>query len=558
VTLARALAALAAAAVLAAAAALAGHATPTPDRVAVGLRPGADTERVVRELRRLGASVERLAPLPALIVETRDRAALRRVGGVRYVERLRRRAAAFTPNDPLVGRQWYLSRIRAYDAWPALPPLPAVRVAVIDSGADLGHPELRSRVAAAKSFVGGTAHDTSGHGTIVAGIIAAEVENAVGIAGLAPSAELLVAKVVGRDGAISVEAEARAIRWAVQHGARVINMSLGGVRHPFDRGIDTYSRLEADAIAFAVSRGAVVVAAVGNGDQSPSQPWRFASYPAALPHVLGVGAIARSGESPRYSNRDPLYVDVVAPGDDILSTFPRRLTVKRPTCPEQGYTPCATDDFRPVEGTSFAAPQASAAAATLIATRPDLRPEQVTALLQRSAVDAARSTGCTRCGPGRDAFTGWGTLDVTGALAALAESTPAADALETNDDVGSRAYRLYGPWPRRLVVATLDYWDDADDVYGVYLRAADRLEAELTGEAGAPALALWGPDATSLTDPWGKRARLRFAAQRRTQSRIGYTAPAPGWYAVQARLTSPGEMRYTLTLTRSRPVVAGT
>lgn len=553
----RLVSALAAALALAAAVTLAGHAAPRPERFAVGLRADADPARVERRLRRQGAIVERLDPLPALIAEVRDPAVLREIRGVRYVERLTRRTTAFTPNDPLVGRQWYLDRVRAYDAWPALPPLPAVRVAVIDSGADLGHPDLRGRVAAARSFVGGTAHDASGHGTIVAGIIAAEVENAVGIAGLAPSAELLVAKVVGSDETISVEAEVRAIRWAIANGARVINMSLGGVRHPFDRSVDTYSRLEADAVAFAVSRGAVVVAAVGNGDQSPSQPWRFASYPAALPHVLGVGGVARSGESPRYSNRDPLYVDLVAPGDDILSTFPRRLTARHPACPDQGYTPCATGAFRPVEGTSFAAPQASAAAATLIATRPDLRPEQVTALLERSAVDAARATGCTRCRPGRDAFTGWGTVDVTAALAALSEGPDPADAFEANDDLGSDAYRLYGPWTQRLVDATLDYWDDADDVYGVYLRGGDRIEAELTSEAGVPALALWGPGATSLADPWGRKARLR-SAQSGAQRRIGYTATANGWYALQARLAAPGTTGYTLLLTRFRPAAGGT
>ena len=147
----------------------------------------------------------------------------------------------------------------------------------------------------AKSFVGGSAQDTRGHGTIVAGIIAAELDNATGIAGLAPAAELLVAKVVGPAGTVSVEAEARAIRWAVDHGARIVNISLGGLRDPRNTGRDTYSRREEEAVRYAVRRGAVIVAAVGNGDQAPSTPWNFASYPAALPHVLGVSALARSG-----------------------------------------------------------------------------------------------------------------------------------------------------------------------------------------------------------------------------------------------------------------------
>ena len=119
-----------------------------------------------------------------------------------------------------------------------------------------------------------------------------------------------------------MEAEAKAIRWAVDNGARVINISLGGLRDPRRPSRDTYSRLEEEAIRYAVKRGAVVVAAVGNADQAPRSPWHFASYPAALPHVLGVSALTRSGGSPGFSNRDAVYNDVAAPGEDILSTFP--------------------------------------------------------------------------------------------------------------------------------------------------------------------------------------------------------------------------------------------
>ena len=109
---------------------------------------------------------------------------------------------------------------------------------------------LAGKILDAESFVDGSARtDTLGHGTFVAGLIGAGVNNGVGIAGLAPSAQLLVAKVVTKTRAIPVEAEAKAIRWAVDNGARVINMSLGGIRDPLDPDRDTYSRLEADAVA---------------------------------------------------------------------------------------------------------------------------------------------------------------------------------------------------------------------------------------------------------------------------------------------------------------------
>ena len=283
------------------------------------------------------------------------------------------------PNDPLVPKQWHLTMTRAFDYWDAAPELAPVRVAVIDSGVDGSHPELEGRIYKAESFVGGSARvDEQGHGTFVAGVIAAQVDNASGIAGMAPSSELLVAKVVGSDNLIDVEAEARAIRWAVQNDARVINLSIGGFRDPRDPSQDAYSRLEAAAVGWAHGQGAVVVAAVGNSLDVPPVPWPYASYPAALPHVLGS---ARSRGTARClpSNRDKIFNDIAAPGEDIVSTFPFALTAVSKDCAEQGYSTCGTDDFRHGEGTSFAAPQVSAAAAVLLSLRPALRPEQVTA-----------------------------------------------------------------------------------------------------------------------------------------------------------------------------------
>ena len=118
--------------------------------------------------------------------------------------------------------------MRAFDFWAELPLLEPVTVAVIDTGIDLGHPDLTNNVVAAKSFVGGSADDPIGHGTFVAGLIAAEVNNAEGVAGMAFPARLLVARVATADGDIDAAVEAKAIRWAVNRGARVINLSIGG------------------------------------------------------------------------------------------------------------------------------------------------------------------------------------------------------------------------------------------------------------------------------------------------------------------------------------------
>ena len=101
------------------------------------------------------------------------------------------------------------------------------------------------------------------------------------------------------------------------------------------------------------------------------QPWPFASYPAALPHVVGVSALARNGSSPAFSNRDRIFNDLAAPGQRLLSTFPRALTAPFKECFDQGYSSCGPEEYRQAEGTSFAAPQVSAAAASLLALRPD-------------------------------------------------------------------------------------------------------------------------------------------------------------------------------------------
>lgn len=294
-------------------------------------------------------------------------------------------AAAFTPTNPYYAKQWYLGQDKAFDAWAAPPPpFAPVKVAIVDSGVDCSLPDFPpGQIAKAKSFVGGNpCTDNQGHGTIVAGEIAGALNQAgAGVVGLAYSSQLLVAKVVAADGTIPLKAEAAGIRWAVNQGARVVNLSFGAVRDPLAPELDAYSKVEAQAVAYAVKKGAVVVAAVGNSDEAPTTPWPYASWPAALPHVIGVGALTRSGNVPDFSDRDTTYVDIAAPGVGIFSTFPKDLTAAQTDCPAQGYTDCAVGDYHHPEGTSFAAPQVSAAAAVLFGVDPELTSSQVTRIL---------------------------------------------------------------------------------------------------------------------------------------------------------------------------------
>jgi subtilisin family serine protease len=521
-------------------------------RVAVGLEPGARAASVAAAIEhRTGAAPESLAPIPALVVDLPAGVSLEGIGGIRYVEPLVTRHVALTPTDPLASRQWYLTQSRFYESWTTLPALDRVPVAIVDSGVDATHPDLAGRILDAKSFVGGSARlDALGHGTFVAGLIAAGTNNGIGIAGLAPSAELLVAKVVTGARSIPVEAEARAIRWAVESGARVINMSLGGVRDPIDPDRDSFSQLEADAVAYAVSNGVVVVAAVGNGDQAPRTPWPYASYPAALPHVLGVSGITSTGTVPPFSNRDRIFNDLAAPGEQILSLLPRPLTARFPSCAEQGYSSCGPEEYRLAQGTSFAAPQVSAAAAVLLSLRPKLRPEQVAAILYRSAADLNAATGCAACAPGRDALSGWGRLDVFSAIAALAEPLPERDRFEANDEAGARAFPLSGS--SRRVTATVDFWDDQDDVYAIRLRARQRVyvglkAADLTADLS---LAFWLPETRTIEGVGGQRLRARVSARPGGREYLSYRAPKAGTYYVQVRMSSPGATGYRLTIVK--------
>jgi len=539
---------------VAAALALAGRADAA--RFGVGVAKGTRIERVAADVRALtGGTVSwKLAKLRVLVVDARGVRGVASIPGVRYVEWLGgKRRLAFTPGDPLAPRQWYLPFTRAFDLWPDPPALPGVKVAIIDSGVDATHRDLQGKILSARSFVGGSSTtDSTGHGTFVAGIIAAEIDNGEGIAGIAFPAQLIVAKVVRPDRSVSLEAEAEAIRWAVDRGARVINLSLGGVRDPLNPDRDTYSRVEADAVAYAVRRGAVLVAAVGNGDQAPTMPWPYASYPAALPHVIGVSALGRDGSVPPFSDRDPIYNDIAAPGVDIFSTLPRSLTRPYPTCSNQGYSDCGPEEYRHADGTSFAAPQVAAAAALVFAANPKLTASQVTSIVERSADDATPANGCKACQTLRDSASGWGRLNITRAVVATQGVLPPPDRYETNDDAGPYAHKLFGR--SGTITATLDYWDDRVDVYRVLVPSGARLNVSISGPRRATAVRLWRPGTRTVV---GRNVtRFRVAASPRStsgRSQLAYAVPARagGFFFLEIKLDRPASGAYTMRWSRS-------
>ena len=519
-------------------------------RVAVGLAPGAKSKDVIGAVEAATGGVfdAKIKRLRTLVFDMPDAARGVRiasnVAGVEFAEKVgAARRLALTPNDPLIGTQWYLASIRAFDHWAERPPLAPVRVAVIDSGIDGSHPEFADRIRNAKSFVRGSPEvDEIGHGTMVAGEIAATIDNELGIAGVAFPAELLIAKVVKPDGTISLEAEARAIRWAADRGARVINMSLGGPRDPNNPARDTFSDLEQRAIDYAIEKGALIVAATGNCPVVC--PYQFASYPAALAHVVGVSALTQNDRTPAFSNRDPIHNDLAAPGAGVVSTFPTDAT--DPVCGLPGYSLCAeVDEYRRGEGTSFAAPLVSAAAALVFAMRPDLEASQVADLLKRTATDIQNG--------GRDKKTGSGRLDVTAALEALVGPVAAADRFEPNDDAGSRAYRVFMSQNSRALVATLDFFEDATDVYRVRLKKGERGTFRVVGPDGTDVnLVLWRPGTKDVT-AFSPRGLVAAIANRPgAKERIRYRAKKAGWYYLQVKLSEGAGGSYRLIIERTR------
>jgi hypothetical protein len=268
-----------------------------------------------------------------------------------------------------------------------------------------------------------------------------------------------------------------------------------------------------------------------------------------------VSAVRRDGSVPDYSNRDAVYNDLAAPGDDMFSTIPASLVDPRSGCVDP-YSECGPSEFRDAIGTSFAAPQVSAAAALLLGQDPTLTPDQVSYLLERTADDASPLTGCPTCVNGRDPLTGWGTLDVAAALTRLASGVPLPrpDAYEPNDDAGPWAHAL-PPLPR-TIAASLDYWDDNLDVYRVHLARGQRLFARLTpARAARIVLSVWAPGTQRLEALDAQDSRLAVSRRVGIQSRVAYRARVSGTYYLSAKLVAPSRdpVQYRLAVSRRSP-----
>ncbi|MBI4744322.1 MAG: S8 family serine peptidase [Actinobacteria bacterium] len=306
------------------------------------------------------------------------------------------------PNDIYFKSQWALAKISASAGWDTeIGGASPVVVAVVDTGVDLGHPDLKNKTVEGYDFINNDTApmDDNGHGTHVAGIIGSETNNLEGVSGVSWGARIMPIKALNSSGSGTDLSVASGIRWAVDHGARIINLSLGSPGSSF---------VLKDAIDYAYSKGAILVAAAGNNGSNGNLP----EYPAAYDHVIAVSATDSLDNKAGFSNFGS-YIDVAAPGVDILSTS---------LGGGYGYK----------SGTSTATPFVSGLASLLLSRSTQLASDQIEQIIGQSADDFGTA--------GKDDLYGFGRINIFNALRA-----PYGDQLANNaNSQGSSTGEIYG------------------------------------------------------------------------------------------------------------------
>jgi subtilisin family serine protease len=292
-------------------------------------------------------------------------------------------ALSVTPDDPYYGLQWHLPKMKAGNAWGETKGSRNVTVAVLDTGVDLTHSDLDEQVVGGYDFVNndGQPDDDNGHGTHVAGTIAAETNNGEGVAGINWYAKIMPVKVLDEAGEGTHEAVALGLIFAADNGARVINLSFGG---------EDSSAVMSEAINYAYGKGCVLVAGTGNSGAGE------VIFPARHENVVAVGA---SDEEDNWcnasiwgegfgSNYGP-GIDVVAPGNNIISTY-------------------FGGSYAVGSGSSMATACVSGLAALIISANPRLTNSTIRDIITGTADDLME--------PGWDEYTGYGRINLQKAI----------------------------------------------------------------------------------------------------------------------------------------------
>jgi len=311
-----------------------------------------------------------------------------------------------TPNDAHYSKMWNLPKINAPAGWDITQGSENVVVAVIDLGIERNHPDLQNNIVETKNFTGCPGEDSDGHGTHVAGTVAASGDNSTGVVGLGWRVKIMALK-VGCNGAdITLAAAISAIDYAVSKRVNVINMSMGGA---------FVSRAMADAISNAVQNNIAVVVAAGNSGGPDSDQL----YPANDPNVITVSATGPSDELAHYSSYGNA-VDVAAPGGNPPGGSS--------TCSSTG-SDCIVSTYIggryvALTGTSMAAPQVTGLIALLFSKDPTISVQQIRSILETTSVDLGAS--------GKDPKFGYGRIDVRAALDAVSNTQSPSPTTTTN------------------------------------------------------------------------------------------------------------------------------
>jgi thermitase len=376
----------------------------------------------VERIEALGVSVIRV---PYDRVRSVERA-LHRSGYFKSIEPDHIAVATQVPNDPGFTSQWGLTKIGAPAAWNVSLGSSGVIVAIVDSGVDARHPDLRNQLVPGYDFVNDDADaaDDNGHGTQMAGIIAAEAFNGLGVAGVAPHCTLMPIKVLDASATGVYSAIANGITYAADHGARVINLSLAG---------SEASPILESAVDYAAARGALVIAAAGNdGTGDPA-------YPAAYTNAVAVSATDQRDKVASFSNYGS-WVAFAAPGVDILTT---------------NWSASGGASYATTAGTSAATAFVSGAFALLLSAHPEWSAATAVSTLTNGARDLA--TG------GWDPYSGWGRIDVASAL----NGTPASPIPTVAPDRKPPSVTIVSPVRNSLVYGQVGIDVTATDDIGV-------------------------------------------------------------------------------------------
>lgn len=278
-------------------------------------------------------------------------------------------AKEITPNDKGFSSQYYLREIKATKAWNASTG-DSITVGILDTGVNLFHPDLEGKVI---GTVDEDLNDELGHGTEVAGIIAANTNNYQGIAGIGWNTKVFSIKVTDELGQARVSTVVSALERAYEEGVKIVQISLS---------TNQFSQTLRNAIQDATDQGILIVSTGGNTGEHEIR------YPAAFHEVIGVGAVDENKEKELYSTKGE-HITLVAPGANI-------------------YTTSSYSSYKEVSGTSFSAPQVAGAAALVWSIAPDLTNEEVRNILIESATDLGEE--------GKDINFGYGILNIEKAV----------------------------------------------------------------------------------------------------------------------------------------------